>query len=482
MILLKNSAVSFVFARYTIYGVQLLNTIWIGIILGPIGFATWSFIQLIMQYGAQLNFGLPFILTNQLAMHGVSSTEGSEALRRSVQLSKVVILSALLLFLGEYFFQVFSVIKFLSFPLFFAVLSTAVIQHYNQLWLAVARIENKLALIIFAQALPQILLSMVLLFTGAEYLVEILVGISLFSQIVVYLLLRRVSIKENENQELGSMRFFIGESLKLFLYNAFFYLIIITTRAEVSYFHTKETFGQFSFAFIFINVLLLGMDALGFLWFPKMIKRFSELSNHLIVETLRRSQDLYLTIGKTLIMLIILGYPFINLLTDKYADAQIYLYVGILSIGFYLVSFGLAALLMAKSKNHWIAWMSVILFLVNLIFLTVAFSYFGMSAQWALLVTGLIYLIQNGVLVFFVVRTLRDKHLTVLRLFFNSRVKILFFIVTTFLILDIVMTGSISWYGYVIILIYLVMDMFRWKHWKSEMAWMNHMEVMDEHK
>lgn len=55
---LKSPSFVFLFTRYITYGLQLVNSILLAIVLGPFYLGIWGFITLMIQYFNQFNFGI----------------------------------------------------------------------------------------------------------------------------------------------------------------------------------------------------------------------------------------------------------------------------------------------------------------------------------------------------------------------------------------------------------------------------------------
>src|SRR5690554_769557 len=56
--ILSNKVLQYVFSRYFVYFIQFLNSLFIAIYLGPFYLGVWGFINLTVQYFAQINFGV----------------------------------------------------------------------------------------------------------------------------------------------------------------------------------------------------------------------------------------------------------------------------------------------------------------------------------------------------------------------------------------------------------------------------------------
>jgi O-antigen/teichoic acid export membrane protein len=54
-----NPAIFYVISRYATYIIQFVNSLFIAVYLGPYYLGIWGFINLVLGYLAQINFGIP---------------------------------------------------------------------------------------------------------------------------------------------------------------------------------------------------------------------------------------------------------------------------------------------------------------------------------------------------------------------------------------------------------------------------------------
>jgi O-antigen/teichoic acid export membrane protein len=468
---LLSNPIFFVIARYGIYALQLANAVWIGIELGPLAFASWAFIQLVLQYAAQLNFGIPYYLTNSLAVHGTHTLLGGYLINASFRLISAVALLFVAFFLLEHFWGIFAFQRYISLTGLILMIFIVIIQQYNQLWMSVARIENRFKSIVLSQFIPQVIISFFLLFFRGQCSPELMVTGLLLGHVFTMVTIGKVFSKQHENSAKIPQSVIIRESLKLFIYNAFFYLMLINTRAEISYVLSESAFGLFSFAFVFINVLILGMDALGFIWFPQLVRMYSVFSPEHWQEILQRSQRLFLSLAMIGIVLLVMTYPCVHVLTDKYSGSSEFFYSGIFPLSFYFLSFSLPSMLMAQSKNHWIAWVSFGAFLLNFTMVKCILHYVDDSARFALLVTGLVYFFQYLVLLLLVKKMIKKRFpdLRVKLFYWKTQGVFLFFMIL--LMISVSENGQIRPITYLTLLVALGFQLFNWKVCRDDMRW-----------
>lgn len=471
----------FVTARYSVYGIQLINAIGLGVALGPIAFASWAFIQLLLQYAAQLNMGIPYYLTNSLAIHGSQSSQGKELITKAFRLSSIWVLLFIFFVFWSSGESQWGFAKYLNGNQWWWVLFIAVLQQFNQLWMGVARIENRYGRIIWAQLLPQLILSCLLIVCYGNCSVDLMLMGLLAGQVSTMLIIGKIRWAHAQENAQISTSLFVKESFKLLVYNAFFYLIMITTRSELSVVLSEAQFGQFAFSFVFINMIILGMDALGFVWFPKLVRIYSQLPPEKWQEVLMRSQRLFLSLAMLGIGLLVLFFPCIHFLTDKYSESSRFFYLGVFPTALYFLSFSLPALLMSQKKNHWIAWVSVAAFALNFLVLKLSLDYSGGFAQYALHCTGFVYLIQYIVFVNLVKKMMKKITGGASIPLFHWGIQGVFLLFLGLMMLVVGMDKEAGWLTYLMLMLCLIYPLVRWKIWRSDMNWMNTMKEGEIH-
>src|SRR5665647_333755 len=67
--IVRNKVVYFVFSRYLTYAVQFINSLFIAVYLGPFYLGVWGFINLIIQYFTQINFGISQSVNTIASIH-----------------------------------------------------------------------------------------------------------------------------------------------------------------------------------------------------------------------------------------------------------------------------------------------------------------------------------------------------------------------------------------------------------------------------
>jgi len=231
----KNKVLYFVFVGYATYFIQFINSLFIAVYLGPYYLGIWGFINLVIQYINQINFGISHSINaiasiNKQKEWYITKLVGT-ALSMLIVLSVFVALffvmnNVLNLQLGEKF-------DFSQFTPFVFVI--AILGYYNCLLSNIYRIYGKLFEIAFSQSsFPLLLLITILIFKGKNLLWAIVIANSIAIILSFLLFVIKSPIRLFPSCNMRLVKTIQRKGWHLFIYNTSFYLIIISTRSFVS--------------------------------------------------------------------------------------------------------------------------------------------------------------------------------------------------------------------------------------------------------
>jgi len=365
---IKNKAIHYVFSRYATYGIQFVNSLFIAAYLGPYYLGVWGFINLILQYLAQINFGISPSVNAIIAIHKDKEWYVQKVIGTAITMLFALSLIVVLFFVtidcvglnigSKYNFSIYA-------PL---VVITGILSHFNTLFANIFRVYGKVIEIAINQSsLPVLTLIVILVFRG-ENLIWALVGINLLSAVIsllIYILRRPVSFKPALISRLTKEIQVKG--WHLFVYNTSFHFIIISTRSFVSLSYSIEEFGYFTFAFTLANVALLLLESISFLVYPKLLNRLSSGSNKSTIKLLDQVRDTYIVTSHFLIHIAILLFPVFLLFFPQYSQSVKAFSLIALTIVLYTNSFGYSGLLISKNKEKELGYLALFSLGVNIV-------------------------------------------------------------------------------------------------------------------
>lgn len=366
--LLKNPAIGYVSSRYITYGIQFLNSILIAVYLGPVSLGIWGFINLVIQYFSQFNFGVSHSV-NTIA----SIKKHQEKYVSWLVGNSIFILGFLSIIVGGLFllndllsWNIGAKYEFYQFET--EVLIVVVTAYFISLFSNIYRIYGKLFEIAFSQSIfPFCTLLFLLLFREDNLLtnlVNLYVGTSILS-LGLFVTRFPIKIKFNFNPRL--FQILVKKGWYLFLYNSSFYLIIISTRSFISHFYEVEEFGYFTFAFSLANVILLLLGAFTFLIWPKLLNSLSKANEEKSFQLIQRLRNVYISSTHFLIHTAIFLFPLFLMFFPKYSGTFGVFALISLTIILMTNTFGYVALLISKGREKNVGYLSMGTLLLNII-------------------------------------------------------------------------------------------------------------------
>lgn len=391
--LLVNKVFGYICFRYTAYGLQFLNSILIGIYLGPYFLGIWGFFQLIILIFKQVNFGVPESLNNIISINK-SNKEKVQKTFNSAFLLMIVISSftGILLFINSILpFEMGAEYMFSEYIwLIFLIITT---NYLNAIFMNLFRVFNKFVEINFYQLLPQIVILTTLLTVSQSKLLSGLLWAYAGSQMLSFLIfLRNTPIQIKPVFPFSIIKEIQKKGLTLFLYNCSFYMILISTRTIISSNYTVSEFGLFTFSFTCASVILLLLDSFSFLLFPKMINRFSNINNKSTKEILGLTRKIYVTGAHLITHSAIFLYPLLINFAPQYSvTIKAFSLIALVQL-LYVSSFGYPVLLMARNKEKKLGTLAFIHLIINVLSILFLVLVFHVDYYFVILGTAITYI------------------------------------------------------------------------------------------
>jgi O-antigen/teichoic acid export membrane protein len=269
-----------------------------------------------------------------------------------------------------------------------------ILGYFNSLFSNIFRVYGKLFAIALNQSLFPILMLLIIFSVKGENLLGALLVTNLIAFIIstiVFILKTPLKLKL-----CFIPRLFKTIQIKgwhLFVYNTSFYLIIITTRSFVSSYYTIEDFGNFTFAFNLANVVLLLLESLSFLIFPKLINRLATATNEKVNDILLLVREVYITTSHLLIHIAILIFPVLMLFFPQFKDASNAFKLIALTIVLYTNSFGYSGYLISKGKEKKLGYLSLSALILNTLCALILINCFHLKFNFVILSTMISYFV-----------------------------------------------------------------------------------------
>ena len=393
-LLIKNKLVFYLASRYITYFVQFITSLVIAAVLGPYYMGIWGFIMLLLQYFQQIHFGIANSFNVLFVHHRDNEQECNNYIGNSLVLISYLALLVISFYIyytifGINGFEKYNVDRFIVW-----ICLIAILQYFVQFFINLFRVKNQLNKVAFCQSIIVLLnFICVLIFRGDQLITTLVAGYVVGNLLCMILAFTsglipkwtKVTINYIYQKEILKKGFF------LFLYNSCFYFIIISIRTIISGNYEIEEFGLFTFSFSLAHAILLLLETLSFVIFPKVIGKLSSKDINEVTMTIYMLRTIYITSAHLLIYLAMICFPVLIYLMPKYEAALTSLNLIALSILMSSCSYGYLELMISRNKEKEMALLSFIALVLNCIFASLLVYLFHVEFSYVILATMITY-------------------------------------------------------------------------------------------
>lgn len=396
----KNPAILYVISRYATYFIQFINSLFIAVYLGPYYLGIWGFINLVLGYLGQINFGIPHSVNVIVSVNKDKEDYVQKVIGNG--LSMILGLSIVIaVFFGIGYSGGFTIGERYEFNNYLIpVTIIAITTNLNTLLSNIFRIYGKIFAIALNQSLFPVLTLMILPFFRGSNLLWAMVIANLLAVIISFVLfIVQTPVKLKLLFNFSLIKYIQKRGWHLFVYNTSFYLILLSTKSFISGNYEVEEFGYFTFAYSLANAILLLLNAISYLIFPKILNRFANATNDHIQEILSGVRVAYISLTHLLIHFVIMMFPLFLLFFPDYQGASNVFKTTALTVVLYTNSFGYSALLMARGKEKLLSKISFSALILNLVLVSIFVYIFKANFSFVIfgtLITYLIYVFTLG--------------------------------------------------------------------------------------
>ncbi|NPE45855.1 lipopolysaccharide biosynthesis protein [Sphingobacterium prati] len=336
--------------------------------LGPYYLGIWGFFSLSLQYLSFFNFGIQQSSNNYLSLKF-----SNEKLRGKIAANALNLLAILfgLLILSTVAFRLFAydfAEKYHFSTLYIPLLVAGIMNHLIVFFSNIYRIYGKFFKISLSQSLSVFFTLLVVWQYKGAYLLQVLVSIQVVSAIFsVVLFLVGLPFKITLSFNTYWLKRIAIKGLYMFFYNSSFYFMMLATRSFVSTYYKVEEFGYFTFGFTLANTILLLLDSINYVIYPKILNRFSKMEQSKVVTELGYIRSCYTTCTHLLAHTAIVLFPLFLYLFPKYSESQNAFRLIILTIILTTNAFGISGFIIAKGRERSLGGIAFACLLLNLV-------------------------------------------------------------------------------------------------------------------
>ena len=393
--LLSNKILIYLTSRYLTYGLQFMLSLVIAVRLGPYYLGVYGLVQLILSYFAQVNFGIPHSL-NVLLVHNKSDkdiqnkyTLNSYALY-TYQGIIIVVVAVFMFFMGGYDSENYKIEQYI--PL---IIIIAILKYYITLISTVVRFRNQVNILSLLGTLPVVMDLVIVWFYEGESLVYGLVVVNLISSVMSTIIgyyKKALPVFSIRDFSFDFQYSIIHKGLYLFLYNSCFYFILIAVRTIVSSNYSVEEFGYFTFSYTIANAVMLLLDSINTIIFPKTIDLLSSQNNEEKMAVLNKLRVGYITTSHLLVYLAMALFPLFIMFFPRYSPALSSMNMISLAILMNTNGYGYKTLLIAENREKIASRISVEALLITVIVGLILVNIFHVAFSFVIISMLIAYL------------------------------------------------------------------------------------------
>lgn len=391
----KNKIVVYLLTRYCTYALQFIVSLIIAAKLGPYHLGVYGFFTLILNYFSQINLGIPHSLDVLLVHNKVDKEKSNNYIGNSFAIYGVVSVIIFIILLQIILLDIPISNKYpISEVDCLLIVIIAIFQYFSSLCSKILRVKNKVNQLAIAQSSLVLLNFLVILFFESESLIYALLGCQ-FIQLVIFILL---TIKEKLIPNLKYIKYnqdiqreILYKGFFLFLYNSCFYFILITIRTLISGYYSVEEFGLFNFSYTIAHAVLLLIEALNMIIYPKIIDLLSSKDYEKIIIVIGNIRVSFVSTSHLLIYTAMLFFPLVVAFIPQFEGALTSMNLIALAILMNTNSYGYSSFLIAQNKEKISARISFLSLIINIVVAEILIKVFHVEFSYAILAIMVTY-------------------------------------------------------------------------------------------
>lgn len=392
--IIKNHSLIYLLTRYFTYFIQFVNSILIAKYLGPFYLGIWGFIYLVINYINQLNLGISHSVNLILSTNKEKELYVKKIVGNSVFMISLLAILIITFFTLTFVLNISIGEKYNIYDYVIPIIIIGVLMQFNVLFSNIFRVFGKVYELILNQSLFPLLLLLVLPFYRGEQLLWVAIFVHCVSVLISFIFfVLKTPVGLFSLLDMKIMKYIQIKGWYLFIYNISFYFIMISSRTFVSLYYSVKEFGYFTFSYQLASAVLLLLNSISFLIFPKMLNRFANQSVSKVKSLLNYLRLGYIFSCHLLVHFVILLFPLFIFLFPKYESSLSVFRLIALTVVIYTNAFGYQGLLMARGQEKKVAKIAFMAFSLNLILCYVLIDIVNVKFDYVILGTLLTYFV-----------------------------------------------------------------------------------------
>lgn len=396
--IVSNKILIYLASRYGTYALQFVISLVIAEKLGPYYMGFYGIILLVLNYFAQFHFGI----ANSLNILLVHNKNDFESYKKYVDNSLVLVsfLGACILALFLYYW-IFGInyISNLAIDQYLPYICViAILEHFDGVFTNILRVKNYVTPITIIQSLNVLLNTcVVFFFDGKDLVLALVISLMISNAVKALIAISYKIIPRIENRYISRQiqREILSKGFCLFIYNSCLMFVLIGVRTLISGNYSLEEFGFFTFSFTIANAVMLLLDSLAFIVFPKLIDMLSSKDMQQIRKSLNLIKDLYISTAHLFIYIAILLFPVLLLIMPKYQDSLTSMNLIALTVLMSTNTFGYSTFLLAQNKEKIAAKLAFATMILSVVIGLLFVKMLHVEFHYVILSTLLTYIIYS---------------------------------------------------------------------------------------
>lgn len=320
--------------------------------MDPYEYGKWGFVLMLISYFATINFGIANSANILMVQNKNDLVKQKEYVASAIVSISFLILGILVVAIiySQIEFEIFA--KYEIGQLFYIICIIASLEYINRLFSNIYRVYNRLLeLSIYQSSIPVLIFVSVIFFSGTTLFYALIISYLTAHILSLLFFVFRGGIPFGGKVSWKAIYTILNKGLFLFLYNASFYLILITLSFVISKYYTVIEYGLYTFSYNLGHAILMILEAFTFLIFPKLVDKLYSDDLDDVNKTLVAVRDNYVSLSHGLMYMALLFFPIVIFLFPKYEDCLAALYITSLAILLSTNSFGYNTLLIARNRE-----------------------------------------------------------------------------------------------------------------------------------
>ena len=365
--LLRNRFISFTVTRYFIYLLKFIQGIYVAAILGPVYFGLWGFITMFIEYLKLSSLGNQYSINIELSTIEKGEGQNNDVIGRLISSSLLVtILLSIIVVLPIFVFFHFDIFVFSEYDIsnyLLVILTFTILNNISLIFTNIYRSYTNLTRIIISELIFGILPFLcIFIYTGTSLIYAMLQAMLIARFINIIMFSVKFPYPINFTFDFVLIKRIVYVGFGLLIYNLSYNLAFLSARTTISIFYSIKEMGYFSLAYTITSASLLGLNALTYAVYPKILYKLREEGdNGMSYSFLKKATKLYSIIITIIVLFMILIAPLVFYFLPAYSDVTETLNILLLAQALYSYSMIHASVSFARKKQYSVAFFNLVL-------------------------------------------------------------------------------------------------------------------------